>query len=120
MTTTRRDFLKTSAVVGGGLTLGVVLSTQVDDARAAGTIHTPNAWVHIGDDNSITLLSARSEMGQGVYTAMSLVIAGDRGVDLGKIKVESAPVGAVYPNALLGAQITGGSPSVRDGWEKLR
>ena len=120
MTTTRRDFLKTSAVIGGGLTLGVVLSTQVDEALAAGTIHTPNAWVHIGDDNSITLLSARSEMGQGVYTAMPMLIAEELAVDIRKIKVEIAPVGAVYTNALLGAQITGGSTSVRDGWEKLR
>ena len=120
MTTTRRDFLKTSAVVGGGLTLGVVLSTQVDQAQAAGSIHTPNAWVHIADDNSITLLSARSEMGQGVYTAMPMLIAEELGVDIRKIKVEIAPVGAVYTNALLGAQITGGSTSVRDGWEKLR
>ena len=120
MTTTRRQFLKTTAVASGGLTLGITLSMHGDAAHAAGTIHTPNAWVHIGDDNSITLLSARSEMGQGVYTAMPMLIAEELGVDIRKIKVEIAPVGAVYTNALLGAQITGGSTSVRDGWEKLR
>jgi isoquinoline 1-oxidoreductase beta subunit len=120
MTTNRREFLKTTAVVGGGLTLGVFLPAQLDQAVAAGTLHTPNAWVHIADDNTITLLSARSEMGQGVYTSMPMLIAEELGVDIRKIKVEIAPVAPVYTNALLGAQITGGSTSVRDGWDKLR
>ncbi len=120
MTTNRREFLKTTAVVSGGLTLGVFLPAQLDQAVAAGTLHTPNAWVHIADDNTITLLSARSEMGQGVYTSMPMLIAEELGVDIRKVKVEIAPVAPVYTNALLGAQITGGSTSVRDGWEKLR
>lgn len=120
MTTNRREFLKTTAVVGGGLTLGVFLPAQLDQAVAAGTLHTPNAWVHIADDNTVTLLSARSEMGQGVYTSMPMLIAEELGVDIRKIKVEIAPVAPVYTNALLGAQITGGSTSVRDGWDKLR
>jgi len=120
MTTNRREFLKTTALLGGGLTLGVFLPGQVEEAQAAGTVHTPNAWVHIADDNTITLLSARSEMGQGVYTAMPMLIAEELDVDIRKIKVEIAPVAAVYTNALLGAQITGGSTSVRDAWDKLR
>jgi len=120
MTTTRRDFLKVTALVGGGLTLGVSLPGAVSNVQAAGTLHTPNAWVHIADDNTITLISARSEMGQGVYTSMPMLIAEELGVDIRKIKVEIAPVGEVYTNALLGGQLTGGSTSVRDGWEKLR
>jgi isoquinoline 1-oxidoreductase beta subunit len=119
MTITRREFLKTSAAAGG-LTLGMYLPGVVSDALAAGTIYTPNAWVHIGDDNTITLISARSEMGQGVYTSMPMLIAEELHVDLKKVKVQIAPPNAVYVNALLGAQITGGSTSVRDGWEKLR
>src|SRR5437868_2103762 len=115
----RRGFLQTSAVASGGLMLGVSL-TGVSDALAAGTVHTPNAWVHIADDNTITLLSARSEMGQGVYTSMPMLIAEELNVDLRTVKVDIAPPGAVYVNSLLGAQITGGSTSVRDGWEKLR
>ncbi len=120
MTTTRRDFLKVSAITGGGLMLGVSLPGGVGEAQAAGTLYTPNAWVHIADDNTITLISARSEMGQGVYTSMPMLIAEELHVDVQKIKVDIAPPGAVYVNALLGAQITGGSTSVRDGWEKLR
>ena len=120
MTINRRDFLKTSGMTASGLMLGMYLPGVVSEALAAGTIYTPNAWVHIADDNTITLISARSEMGQGVYTSMPMLIAEELHVDLRKVKVQIAPPNAVYVNALLGAQITGGSTSVRDGWEKLR
>jgi isoquinoline 1-oxidoreductase beta subunit len=100
--------------------LGFNLPGTQGEARAAGTVYTPNAWVHIADNNTITLLSARSEMGQGVYTSMPMLIAEELHVEVSQIKVAAAPPGEVYVNALLGAQITGGSTSVRDGWEKLR
>lgn len=117
----RRSFLKTSSTVTGGLMLGVTLGLPTA-TQAAGTLYTPNAWVHIADDNTITLISARSEMGQGVYTAMPMLIAEELNVDIRRIKVAIAPPdGKVYGNALLGGpQLTGGSTSVRDGWEKLR
>ncbi len=117
----RRSFLKTSSGVTGGLMLGVSLGLPLA-SQAAGTLYTPNAWVHIADDNTITLISARSEMGQGVYTSMPMLIAEELNVDIRKIKVAIAPPdGKVYGNALLGGpQLTGGSTSVRDGWEKLR
>jgi isoquinoline 1-oxidoreductase beta subunit len=119
----RRGFLQSSTLATGGLMLGVALpGLLATDANAAGLLHTPNAWVHIADDNTITLLSARSEMGQGVYTSMPMLIAEELNVDIRKIKVAIAPPDAkVYGNALLGGpQLTGGSTSVRDGWEKLR
>ena len=116
----RRNFLKTSSVITGGLMMGVGLPLLSGASHAAGTLYTPNAWVHIADDNTITLLTARSEMGQGVYTALPMLIAEELNVDMRQIKVAVAPPGAAYTNALLGAQITGGSTSVREGWEKLR
>lgn len=118
--TSRRDFLKTSSLATGGLIMGLALPGAKVEAQAAGTVYTPNAWVHIADNNTITLISARSEMGQGVYTSMPMLIAEELNVDIKQIKVAIAPPAAVYVNALLGAQITGGSTSVRDGWEKLR
>ncbi|MBI3533564.1 MAG: xanthine dehydrogenase family protein molybdopterin-binding subunit [Burkholderiales bacterium] len=118
--TSRRDFLKTSSLATGGLIMGFALPGAKVEAQAAGTVYTPNAWVHIADNNTITLISARSEMGQGVYTSMPMLIAEELNVDIKQIKVAIAPPAAVYVNALLGAQITGGSTSVRDGWEKLR
>ena len=118
--TSRRGFLKTSSLATTGLVFGFALPATVGEALAAGTLYTPNAWVHIADDNTITLISARSEMGQGVYTSMPMLIAEELNVNLDRIKVAIAPPNAVYVNALLGAQITGGSTSVRDGWESLR
>ena len=123
MKLSRREFLINTTVAGGGLVLGFhvpELIKAVEKTLVAGTVHTPNAWVHIADDNTVTLISARSEMGQGVYTSMPMLIAEELNIDLAKIKVVIAPPDPVYTNALLGAQITGGSTSVRDGWEKLR
>ncbi len=120
MTMNRREFVKTSSVATGGLMLGVSLQMGPKVAQAAGTVYTPNAWVHISDDNIITLISARSEMGQGVYTSMPMLIAEELNVPLSSVRVAIAPPGAAYVNAMLGAQITGGSTSVREGWEKLR
>ena len=119
--TSRRDFIKATAIASGGLLMGVSL-VGLKNAEAAGTLYTPNAWVHIADDNTITLISARSEMGQGVYTSMPMLIAEELNVDIRKIKVAMAPPNAkLYGNPLLGGpQLTGGSTSVRDGWEKLR
>jgi isoquinoline 1-oxidoreductase subunit beta len=118
--TSRRDFLKSTAFASTGLMLGVSLATNKTEAVAAGTVYTPNAWVHIADNNEITLISARSEMGQGVYTSMPMLIAEELNVSIKQVKVAIAPPGAIYVNSLLGGQLTGGSTSVREGWEKLR
>lgn len=117
---TRRDFLKVSGTVAGGLALGFYLPTGPRVARAAADSASPNAWVRIGSDNSVTILVARSEMGQDVYTSMPILVAEELEVDINKINVEFAPPAEIYINALLGGQLTGGSTSVRDAWEKLR
>ena len=121
-TSSRREFLKTSAAAaGGGLVLGVVLPDALAQSTAApGAGSMPNAWVKIGRDNGVTIISARSEMGQGVYTALPTLVAEELEVDLAKIKVEIAPPGEVYINAMLGGQITGGSTSVPEAYDKLR
>jgi len=116
----RRDFLKGSAAVGGGLALGFYLPGASKVAEAQAATHSPNAWVKIGTDNSVTIMCARSEMGQDVYTSLTMLVAEELEVDVNKVKVEFAPPAEVYINALLGGQLTGGSTSVRDGWEKLR
>src|SRR3954469_4076960 len=118
---TRRDFLKVSGTVAGGLALGFYLPGRHNVAVAAeANTASPNAWVRIGADNAITIMVARSEMGQDVYTSMPILVAEELEVDLNKVKVEFAPPAEVYINALLGGQLTGGSTSVRDAWEKLR
>ena len=115
----RRDFIKASAAVGGGLALGFYLPGGVGTAEAADAAQ-PNAWVRITPDNQVTILVARSEMGQAVATSMPMLVAEELEVDVNKVKVDFAPPGEAYINSLLGGQLTGGSTSVRDGWEKLR
>ena len=121
MTTTRREFLKSSATTAGVAVLGMyVPGFGGKEAKAAGSLHTPNVWVHIADNNEITLISHMSEMGQGVHTALPALIAEELNVDVTKVKVTTAPADPAYVNGLLGAQITGGSTAIRDAWEKLR
>lgn len=121
MTTTRREFLKTGALASGVAVLSMyVPGFGGQEAHAAGSLHTPNVWVHIADDNTVTLISHMSEMGQGVHTALPALIAEELNVDINKVKVTTAPANPAYVNGLLGAQITGGSTAIRDAWEKLR
>jgi isoquinoline 1-oxidoreductase subunit beta len=120
----RRDFLKASVLGAGGLVIGVSLAAcskpveMANKGPAAGG--QPNAWLRIGGDNSITILVDKSEMGQGVYTALPTLIAEELNVPLAAVKVIAAPAGAAYANLFLGTQITGGSSSVREAWTKLR
>ena len=119
----RRKFLETSAALGGGLVIGLVLPIRGALAKAQAAEAKPvqtNAWVRIAPDNTITLICHRNEMGQDVHTSLALLVAEELEVDVDKVKIEQAPVDPVYVNALLGAQITGGSTSVRDAWTKLR
>src|SRR5437660_627841 len=122
MSLDRRAFLKSSACVSGGLIIALHLPGCSKPGRTSGEPKTvaANAWLRIGTDNTITFLCDRSEMGQGVYTALPTLIAEELGVDLGRIRIDFAPAGDAYKNDLLGTQITGGSTSVRDAWLKLR
>jgi isoquinoline 1-oxidoreductase subunit beta len=122
----RRAFLKSGAALSGGLVIAISLPLALpgcgNKPAATGDTRylTPNAWLRIGTDNSITFFCDKSEMGQGVYTALPMLLAEELGVSVEQIKVEFAPPGDAYINNLIGGQITGGSTSVRDGWEKLR
>ena len=119
----RRRFLQATALAGGGLVLGVTLvgcGKPSDMAAKPAVGGQPNAWLKIGGDNSITILVDKSEMGQGVYTALPMLIAEELNVPLAAVKVIAAPAGKDYINTLLGAQVTGGSTSVREAWTKLR
>jgi isoquinoline 1-oxidoreductase subunit beta len=118
----RREFLKATAAASGGLVIALHLPGcgKREAAKGESKIIQANAWLRIGTDNSVTFLCDRSEMGQGVYTALPMILAEELGVRVPRIKVEFAPAGAAYTNNLIGSQVTGGSTSVRDAWMKLR
>ncbi len=115
----RRQFLKATTLAGGGLILGFGLG-PTRNADAADAVFQPNAWITVQPDGLVTLICARNEMGQDVYTSLTMLLAEELGVDPARVKVEQAPVNPVYINRLMGAQITGGTTSVRDAWEPLR
>jgi isoquinoline 1-oxidoreductase beta subunit len=115
----RRSFIKSTAILGSGLAVGFSFKQNIAVAADVGL---SNPWLIIGSDNAVTMYVARSEMGQDVYTSMTVLIADELDYPIEKIKLEMAPANAkLYGNdALGGAQITGGSTSMRDAWIKLR
>ena len=118
--TTRRDFLKVSAVVGGGMLLGFRLEATASTAAPNAAPVKVNAWISIAADGTVTFTCGRSEMGQDVYTSLSMLLAEELGVDPRRVIVVHAPADAAYVNTMIGAQITGGSTSIREAWEPLR
>ena len=113
----RRDFLKTSAALSGTLMVGFHIPGLSKTESPATAI---NGWVRVDGDNTVTIICHRSEMGQGTYTSMPMLVAEELEVDLGRVKIEMAGVDPMYINALLGGQLTGGSTSVRDAFDGLR
>jgi len=121
----RRGFLKSSAAAAGGLVIACYLPgcskpEQVASQSGPPKLIKANAFLQIGTDGSITMFCDKSEMGQGVYTALPTLLAEELGVAPSAIKVEFAPPGDEYVNKLLGVQATGGSTSVREAWDKIR
>jgi isoquinoline 1-oxidoreductase beta subunit len=114
--------LSAAAGVGGTLVLALALPGfgAVGKRQRAGGGGRMNAWLIIAADNSIIIVVDRSEMGQGVYTALPTLLAEELEISLEAIMVVPAPVGDAYINPANGGQITGTSNSVQDAWDKLR
>jgi isoquinoline 1-oxidoreductase beta subunit len=117
----RRRFLQ-GAAAAGGLVIAISLPacSRKPAARAPAAPVDLNAWLQVGTDGVVRFYCDRSEMGQGVYTALPMLVAEELGIDPAAMRVEFAPPGEQFTNNLLGTQITGGSTSVRDAWVKLR
>ena len=91
-------------------------------ASASAKGFTPNAFVHIGEDGQVTLTMPYVEMGQGTYTSISMLVAEELEIPLGRVRLEHAPPDEkTYGNPLLaGVQATGGSTSIMASWKPLR
>jgi isoquinoline 1-oxidoreductase beta subunit len=117
----RRGFLKVTGAAASGLVLGFYVPERFGPVtvRAAGPF-TPNAFLRIAPDDTITVLVGKSEMGQGVYTSLPMIVAEELDCDWSRVKVESAPAAPEYYDPGMGEQTTGGSTSVTNSWEPLR
>lgn len=118
----RRRFLKGSALLGGGLLIGFSLPPALRGAEAATAAapFAPNAWIRVGTDGAVTIIVDKSEMGQGVLTSLPMIAAEELKVDWSGIAYQQAPADKAYFNPMFGSQGTGGSTSVRASWMPLR
>ena len=151
----RRGFLVAGAVTGSGLLVGCGVSPRERLGEPADFAAGPeevalNAWVKIAADGRVIVAAPRAEMGQGVHTALAMLVAEELDADWARVEVQATPVGALYANTALllnaapfemddegwaarttaatlqwaglalSLQATGGSSSVRDAWGPLR
>jgi isoquinoline 1-oxidoreductase beta subunit len=121
--TSRRDLLKMAAVSSGillGFRWPAAAMAEAPAGAAAATAFAPNAFIRIGRDNVVTIVLSKVEMGQGINTALPMLIAEELEVDLKRLRVVTAPVDDAYNHPQFGMQFTGGSMSVASEWERLR
>ena len=119
----RRSFLQGAAAATAGLTIGFHWSGVPRVAAAAGNgVLAPNAFVRIAPDNTVTVVIKHLEMGQGVYTGLTTIVAEELDADWAQMRAESAPADASrYNNLRFGkVQGTGGSTAVANSWDQLR
>src|SRR6266481_2953057 len=120
----RRGFLKAGAAAVGGFVINLALPLAPRPAGAvtpASPIFAPNAFIRIDRQGAVTLVMPMVEMGQGIYTAMAMLLAEELEVGLDQVRLEHAPPNdALYANSLLHIQTTGASASIRAFWTPLR
>ncbi len=119
----RRKFLKASALGAGGLVIAFVVPSGGRFAFAQappGKLPSPNAFLRIGSDDSVTVLLAHSEMGQGIWTALPMLIAEELDADWSKVRVEHAPAASAYAHTAFGMQMTGGSSTTWSEFDRYR
>src|ERR1700691_4092549 len=125
---TRRSFIR-----GIGTAAGLVVAFRFTarTVRAAGEgapalplapegVLAPNAFVRVAPDGIVTIVVNHAEMGQGIITALPMLIADELDADWSKVRTEFAPVNPAYNHALFGMQMTGGSTSTWTEFERLR
>ena len=120
----RRSFLKGSAVAAGGLVVGFFVPAPLkrfalaqEAPPATATVLPPlNAFLRIGSDESVTVLLAHSEMGQGIWTTLPMMVNEELDADWSRFRVEHAPAAPEYHSTVFPIQMTGGSTTT---WSEL-
>jgi isoquinoline 1-oxidoreductase beta subunit len=120
----RRDFLKSAGTLSAGLVVAFCMPAAARRAFAqqgmGAAMTSPNAFVRIAPDNTVTILLKHSEMGQGVWTSLPMVVADELDCDWSKVHVEHAPAAPAYAHTAFGMQMTGGSTSTWESFGQLR
>ena len=119
----RRNFIRVATSSAGGLMLAFHLPGCSKSRRStnSGLPSEINAWLMIDPDDSVTIRVARSEMGEGIFTSLPMIVAEELGVDWGSVNAEYADANRnLRENSVYGSMRTGGSRSVRMGREQLQ
>lgn len=130
---TRRQFFKVVAATAGSFTLGIYFTeAAAEQAKVAGPGEagstalkegnfTPNAFISISPDNSVTVIAKHMEMGQGSHTGLATLVADEMDADWAQIRTIDAPADASrYANLAFGIQGTGGSTSIANSFMQMR
>src|SRR5688572_25418498 len=123
MQVSRRQFLRVTAVAGGGMLLGTHLNLFGDDVFADDALREAslNAFIRITPDNIVTLIAKNPEIGQGVKTMLPMIIADELDVDWKNVRVEQASFDPVkYDPRVYSAQSAGGSNATPSAWMPMR
>jgi isoquinoline 1-oxidoreductase beta subunit len=113
----RRNFLKVTAAVSGGL----LLEMSIPGFSMDETSWQPNAFLRIDQDSTVTVIIKHLEMGQGTYTGLATLVAEELDANWEQIRVEAAPANAkLYKNLLWGTQGTGGSTAIANAFQQMR
>ncbi|HEY0233214.1 MAG TPA: xanthine dehydrogenase family protein molybdopterin-binding subunit [Dokdonella sp.] len=117
--TSRRAFLKAGVAAGGALLLGFHIPFAAADQVQG--VFAPNAFIRIDAQGAVTLLMPQAEMGQGIYTAIAMILAEELDAKWEQVSVEASPPSdKLYGNPIFQIQVTGNSNSVRAFWTTLR
>ena len=118
LTVNRRAFLRVTAIAGGGMLIASYVQPIADLAALTRPLDdfTPNAFIRIGADGSVTVIAKNPEIGQGVKTMLPMIIADELGVDWKVVKIEQA----LSDQAKYGRQFAGGSQATPTNWDDLR
>ena len=116
----RRGFLQVSAVAGGGLLIGLYIPDVLAQGRGGGpgapaASLAPNTYITINPDNTFTIIAKNPETGQGIKTALPMIIADEFDVDWAQVKIQQADLDPKY-----GGQIEGGSRAIPSNYQNHR
>ena len=121
----RRNFLRASVTAAGGLLLALYLDSpsaaqEKSQPPSKPNVYPPDAFIEIRPDGKIVIQVNRLEFGQGVQTALPMILADEMDVDWSQVVAELAPAADVYKDPLFGIQLVGGSGSIAHSFQQYR
>ena len=126
-TISRRNFIRATGGVSGGLIISFMIPAyagrrlkSIFDKQQDDATFTPNAFLRVGSDNSIKIVLAHVEMGQGIWTTLTMLLAEELDADWKNITVEHAPADPAYAHTAWGIQATGGSSTTWSEFDRYR